>query len=99
MRTAILAGSRDQRGYFKLVSLLMSSHSVYASNNERGRHLSPAGVRAVLATGKSVSGALAMVGSVVAGVQVLIAAAETPSSSSLTLTRQRHCQRGTLGGT
>ena len=35
----------------------------------------PAGVRAVLATGKSVSGALAMVGGVVAGVQVLVAAA------------------------
>jgi len=36
---------------------------------------SPAGVQAVLATGKSVSGALAMVGGVVAGVQVLVAAA------------------------
>lgn len=35
----------------------------------------PAGGRAVLATGKSASGALAMIGGVVAGVQVLIAAA------------------------
>jgi hypothetical protein len=34
----------------------------------------PAGVRAVLATGKSVGGAFAMVGDVVAGVQVLIVA-------------------------
>jgi hypothetical protein len=34
----------------------------------------PAGGRAVLATGKSASGALAMIGGVVAGVQVLIAA-------------------------
>jgi hypothetical protein len=35
---------------------------------------SPAGGRALLASGKSVGGALAMVGGVVAGVQVLIAA-------------------------
>jgi hypothetical protein len=35
----------------------------------------PAGVRAVLATGKSVGGAVAMIGGVVAGIQVLIAAA------------------------
>ena len=35
----------------------------------------PAGVRAVLATGKSVGGAFAMVGGVVAGVQVLIVTA------------------------
>jgi|ERR1039457_5998846 hypothetical protein len=34
----------------------------------------PAGARAVVATGKSVSGGLAMIGGVVAGVQVLIAA-------------------------
>ena len=35
----------------------------------------PAGGRALLATGKSVSGALALVGGVVAGIQVLIVAA------------------------
>jgi hypothetical protein len=35
---------------------------------------SPAGGRAVLRTSKSVSGALSMIGGVVAGVQVLIAA-------------------------
>ena len=34
----------------------------------------PAGGRALLASGKSVGGALAMIGGVVAGVQVLIAA-------------------------
>ena len=34
----------------------------------------PAGARAVIATGKSVNGGLAMLGSVVAGVQVLVAA-------------------------
>jgi hypothetical protein len=35
----------------------------------------PAGGRAILATGKSVSGALALIGGVVAGVQVLLVAA------------------------
>src|SRR5260370_19555435 len=54
---------------------LLRGCSYRQHKSQRTRHTSTlAGVGAVLATGKSVGGALAMIGGVVAGVQVLIAA-------------------------